>query len=168
MLARIIRDRLFLKRLWRYAVTSAVATAVSEATLLLLYGTGALGATTSAVVANLAGTFPSYFMSRYWIWPEADRRRPGRQVVAYWVISIVSLVVSSAVTGVAAANAPGGHEAHLVIVGVAYVGTYALLWVAKFVIYQRLLFRPGPGDTRAGMVWTNDRTSGNPAAETKP
>jgi len=137
----MVGDRERVRRLWRYAVTSVVATAVSEATLLLVYGAGLLDASTSAVVASLAGTFPSYAMSRYWIWPDADRRHAGGQATAYWVIAIVSLVVSSVVTGAAAAAAPSGHRVHTVIVGVAYVGTYGLLWVIKFAIYQRFLFR---------------------------
>jgi putative flippase GtrA len=140
-LGRIVRDQVLFRRLWRYAVTSVVATVVSEATLLCLFGAGLLDATSSAVAANLTGTFPSYAMSRYWIWPEADRRRPVRQVVGYWVISIVNLVASSAATGVAAANAPRGQAAHLFVVATAYLGTYAFLWVAKFVIYQKALFR---------------------------
>lgn len=137
----LFRDRVLSKHLWRYFVTSVVATVVSEATLLSFYGAGALDATMSAVVANLAGTLPSYVMSRYWIWSEADRRRPLRQVVFYWTISIVSLLASSAATGAAAANAPKGHAAHLAVVGAAYAGTYAALWIAKFVIYQKALFR---------------------------
>lgn len=141
VLGRLFQNRLLYRRLWRYALTSVVATVVSEVTLLLLYGTGVLDATASAVVANLAGTFPSYLMSRYWIWSEADRRRPVRQVISYWAISLVSLLASSGATGAAAANAPKGHAAHLVVVGTAYIGTYALLWVAKFIVYQKALFR---------------------------
>jgi putative flippase GtrA len=140
-LSRLVRDQVLFRRLWRYAVTSVVATVVSEATLLGLYGAGVLGAATSAVVANLAGTVPSYLMSRFWIWSEADRRRPVRQAVAYWVISVVSLLASSAATAAAAANAPKGQAAHLVVVATAYVGTYAFSWVAKFVVYQKVLFR---------------------------
>ncbi len=100
-----------------------------------------LDATASAVVTNLAGTFPSYAMSRYWIWSEAGRQRPARQVVSYWVISVISLLASSVATGAADANAPKGHAAHHLVVGTAYVGTYALLWVAEFVVYQKAVFR---------------------------
>ncbi len=141
MLDRLLAANPSLRRWWRYAVTSAVATAVSETTLLALYGSGLLGATTAAVAANLAGTLPSYFMSRYWIWPEGDRTHAARQVVTYWLISIVSLVVSTVATGVAAAHAPGDHAARVVVVGVAYVGTYGALWIAKFALYHFVVFR---------------------------
>lgn len=134
-------------RLGRYAVTSVVATVVSEVTLLVVYGAGLLHASPAAVVASLAGTIPSYAMSRYWIWPEADRRRPGRQAAAYWLIAVVSLGVASAATGWAASLAPAGHAAHVAVVGVAYLGTYGALWLAKFALYQTVLFRPRGDET---------------------
>jgi putative flippase GtrA len=130
------------RRWWRYAVTSVVATAASETTLLLVYGLHLMAASWAAVVASLAGSIPSYAMSRYWIWPEADRRRPGRQAVAYWVVALVSLGLSSLVTGLAAANGPAAGAARLWVVGLAYIGTYGGLWILKFVVYQTLLFHP--------------------------
>lgn len=151
------------RRYWRYLVTSVVATIVSEATLLVVYGTGALGAGMAAVVANLAGTLPSYLMSRYWIWPDADRRRAGRQIVLYWAVSIASLVVSSTVTEAAADHAPAGRAAHLLVVGLAYVGTYGLLWLGKFALYQLVLFRPPSGATTGP-----DATDELPVASSSP
>jgi len=66
-------------------------------------------------------------------------------MAAFWAVSVASLVISSAVVGFAAAHAPGGRTAHVVVVGCAYVGTYATLWLAKFVVYQRVLFRSPRG-----------------------
>jgi putative flippase GtrA len=139
--SRSLDRRPGLRRWWRYGVTSVVATVVSETTLLVLYGSGFLTASVAAIVASLAGTVPSYAMSRHWIWPEADRRRPVRQAVAYWCISIASIAVASAATGWAAAHAPSGHVAHLTLVGKAYLVVYGALWVVKFVLYQTLLFK---------------------------
>ncbi len=136
----------------RYALTSGLTTGISEATLLALYATGFLGATGAAVMANLAGTVPSYLLSRYWIWPEADRSGAARQMGLYWATSAISLVVSTAGTSMAGAHAPAGHIAHVIVVGSAYIGTVAVLWVAKFIVYQRFIFRSrvAPGRSAAG------------------
>jgi putative flippase GtrA len=141
--SRTLEQHPGLRRWWRYGVTSVVSTLVSEATLLLVYGSGLLTASVAAVVASLVGTVPAYAMSRYWIWPEADRRRPLRQAVAYWAIAIASLAVASAATGWAAAHAPVGHIAHLVVVGTADLVVYGVLWVVKFLLYQTFLFKTG-------------------------
>jgi len=141
--SRALEQHPGLRRWWRYGVTLVLATLVSETTLLLVYGSGLLSASVAAVVASLAGTVPSYAMSRYWIWPEADRRRPLRQAVAYCAIAIASLAVASASTGWAAAHAPVGHIAYLVVVGTAYLVVYAVLWLVKFLLYPTFLFKTG-------------------------
>ncbi|MGA7087380.1 MAG: GtrA family protein [Candidatus Dormiibacterota bacterium] len=138
------------QKLFRYALTSGVATGISEVTLLALYASGFLGATGSAVVANLAGTVPSYLLSRYWIWPEADRGGAARQMGLYWSTSVISLVVTTAGTSLAGAHAPAGHTAHVIVVGSAYIGTVAILWVAKFLVYQRYIFSSAPVAETAG------------------
>ncbi len=127
-------------RLVRYALTSGVALGVSEATLLVLYGTGAAGATVAALVANVVATVPSYLLSRYWIWARAERTRVGRQVVLYWVTSAVSIALLSLATGLVARLAPAGHPYHLLVVAVAFPLLNAFFWVAKFVVYQRVIF----------------------------
>ena len=131
----------------RYLLTSGLSTVISEAALVTLYAAGVTGATMAAVLATLVGTVPSYLISRYWIWPEADRRGLGRQMTLYWLTTAASLVVSSLATGAAAAHAPAGKELHVLVASIAYVGTYLTLWVVKYMVYQRVVFvgpRPHP------------------------
>ena len=88
------------RRIFRYAATSLIALAVSEVCLVALDAETAMGATLAALLANFAGTAPSYLLSRYWIWSEADRRRPARQVVLYWTTSLVSMGISRIMYGI--------------------------------------------------------------------
>jgi putative flippase GtrA len=125
----------------RYATTSVVAFGVSEVTLLVLYGRGVASATVCAVIANLAGTVPSYFMSRYWIWRNADRRRAGRQVVLYWTTSVVFIALTSLATGAIARLSPVGHPMHLEVVAIGFPAVTILFWVAKLFVYQKIIFR---------------------------
>jgi len=127
-------------KLARYAGTSVAAFGVSEAVLLVLYGSGILNATTDAFLANLAGTVPSYLLSRYWIWREASRRRVGRQVVLYWFTSLLCMVITSLTIGGMAQAAPDGRAPHLVVVGLGFFVISFLLWVAKFLVYERVIF----------------------------
>ena len=77
-----------------------IAFAVSEITLLFLYGFHVMGATLAAVVANLVATVPSYLMSRYWIWSASPRARVGRQVVMYWTTSLLCITGTKVVGAV--------------------------------------------------------------------
>lgn len=127
-------------RLARYGATSVIAFAVSEITLLFLYGFHVMGATLAAVVANLVATVPSYLMSRYWIWSASPRARVGRQVVMYWTTSLLCITGTSLATGAIAGLAPSGHRFHLVVAGVGFLLVNVVFWFAKFVIYQRVIF----------------------------
>ena len=138
------RRRTQIARLTRYAATSGVAFGVSETTLLILYGNDVVNATVAAVIANLAGTAPSYFMSRYWIWKDAARTRVGRQVILYWATSVVCMAVTSLATGAIASLAPAGHRFHLAVVAVGFPAVTLIFWLAKFVLYQRVIFPGAP------------------------
>jgi putative flippase GtrA len=132
--------RAAIERLVRYGATSVVAFAISEITLLALYGTKTTGATVAAVVANLVGTVPSYLMSRYWIWNDASRARAGRQVVMYWATSIICIAGTSLATGAIASLVPAGQRFHLVVAGVGFLLVNIVFWLAKFAIYQKVIF----------------------------
>lgn len=131
-----------LRRLFRYGATSVIALGISEAVLLLVSDTTSLGAASAALVANVAGTGPSYLLSRYWIWPDADRRRVGRQLVLYWVISLISMGLSSITLGVVADHVPHTRIVHLALLGAAYLAISVILWVAKYASYRAFIFTP--------------------------
>jgi putative flippase GtrA len=127
-------------RVAKYASTSVISTAISEVTLLVLYASHVAGAAEAAIAATVTGGVLSYVLSRYWIWPEADRSRAGRQLLWYWLIAFAGLVASTWVTGETASHADDKGVLRVAVVGLAYLATYATLWVVKFVLYQRFLF----------------------------
>ena len=129
------------QRLVRYAVTSLVALAVSEVCLVVVDADTGMGAMLAAFVANLAGTVPSYLMSRYWIWADADRARPGRQVMLYCLTSLVSMVISSVSTGAISDADHAHHVLKLLLLGAVYLFVSLVLWVAKYIAYQTVIFQ---------------------------
>ena len=132
-----------LAKLVRYGATSAIALVISEIALLIAAAFG-ITATLAAVIGNLAGIVPSYVMSRYWIWPDAKRDRVGRQVVQYWMTSLVSMTITSLATGGISAIAPSSGIDHLFIVGGGFLAINFVCWVGKYVVYQRFIFVEAP------------------------
>lgn len=133
------RMRRHLAKLLRYAATSGVALGISELVLIALFSTKTFNATVSALIATLAGTIPSYLLSRYWIWAEASRSRVGRQVTMYWLTSLVAMLITSACTGLITSIAPRGH--HLLFASGGFLFMNLVLWVTKYVIYQKVIFK---------------------------
>lgn len=143
---RRVRSRLSWTTIWRivrYGLTSVIALGISEVTLLIIVATHLAGATAAAAIASLVGVLPSYLISRYWIWPDADRQRTGRQVAMYWAISLVSIAITSWGTGFIAHHTPEKGAAHVAVVGIGFPLINLVLWVAKFFAYQLVVFRQG-------------------------
>ncbi len=134
------------RKLVRYTATSVVSLGVSELALIVVDAETSLGATLSVLIANLAGAIPSYLLSRYWIWPEADRRRPARQAFLYWVTSILSWAISTVATGAIADADHAHHLLKLVLLGTVFILVNLALWVAKYVAYQTVIFRAAPSE----------------------
>jgi putative flippase GtrA len=143
--ARIVEARVnrLAVRFFRYSVGSVVAIVTSEVTFVLCFGTGWLGTTGASVVAFFAGAIPNYVLNRSWAWERRGRPNLGREVVLYAVVSIVSLVSAAVVTGWVSRVAPhftASHAARTALVAAAYLATYGLLFILKFVIFQRVVF----------------------------
>jgi putative flippase GtrA len=130
-------------KLIRYGATSAIALVISEVALLIAAAFG-VTATLAAVIGNLAGIVPSYVMSRYWIWPGAERNRVGRQVIQYWMTSLVSMTITSLATGGISAIAPSSGIDHLFVVGGGFLAINFVCWVGKYIVYQRFIFVEAP------------------------
>lgn len=130
-----------LRRLFRYTATSVLALAVSEICLVTIDAETGIGVTLATVAANVAGTVPSYLLSRYWIWSEADRSRAGRQLVLYWLTSLVSMAISSLAMGAISHEDHARHILKLLILGAFYLAISIVLWIAKYVAYHTVIFR---------------------------
>ena len=130
-------------RFARYSVGSVVAVVASEVAFVACYGTGLLGTTGSSAVAFVAGAIPNYVLNRSWTWGRRGRVRVGREVVLYALVSAVSFGASALATGATSRLAPrltNSHDQRTALVACSYLATYGVLFIAKFVIYQKVIF----------------------------
>ena len=132
--------RVLLQRFTRFTAGSVVAFLTSEVTLVVLYGSGALPATAASVAAFFAGAVPNYVLNRQWVWKRRGRIGWRTELLPYAAVSLVSLAAAAAATAWASAAAPGGHTTRTAFVAVAYLATYGSLFLAKFAVYQRVVF----------------------------
>jgi putative flippase GtrA len=131
-------------RLFRYTTGSVVATLVSEGVLLFSYGVLRVPTVAATVLAFLAGAIPNWILNRRWAWARSERVSVRHEVIPYVSIVVVSLLLALAFTAAADLLARAVTEdiaLRSVIVGAAYLGTSAVMFVAKFVLFDRLVFR---------------------------
>jgi putative flippase GtrA len=119
-------------------MVSVVGVVVTQVMIVVTHAVlgwpGALSNFTSVTVAAV----PAYLLNRYWVWKKTDRNRLTTEVLPFWGMTIAGLLLSTvfvawienlttATWAVSAAN----------------LSAFGLLWVGKFFILDRLLFRRG-------------------------
>ena len=95
------------------------------------------------VLATLVATLPSYYLNRTWAWGKTGRSHLVREVIPFWVAAFASLVASTVAVGAAAHVArhfTASNDVITAVVECANFCTYGLLWVGKFVLFNKVLF----------------------------
>jgi putative flippase GtrA len=133
------------RQLVRYGSVSIIATTTSLAVLVALVATNTVTPVVANVIATFAGMVPSFELNRRWVWRARGRPSVRRQVVPFVALSLAGLALSTVTVHVAAAvTADWSRATATVAVVAANLGAFGLVWVAQFVILDRLLFRHRP------------------------
>ncbi|MER7014612.1 GtrA family protein [Saccharopolyspora sp. NPDC000359] len=133
------------KRYWRllrrFAAASVVATAISQVVFLAVYALGA-APVAATITAWLAGAVPNFTLNRH-TWGSTGRTGLRGEVLRYAVISVTTALLAALATHHAEAFAQSlTRSAQVVVVWGAFLGTYAVTFVLKFFLVDRLVF-PG-------------------------
>ena len=129
-------------KLIKYAGVSLVSTIVSQVTLILVFGVFHLMSEVPAnILANVLATVPSYVLNRRWVWGKSGKSHFWKEVAPFWILSFVGLAFSSLAVWIAGdiARSHGlSHGATALLVNLANLMSFAILWIVKFVIYNKL------------------------------
>ncbi len=126
----------------RYSLVSVVALGISQVVLFLTFAVGHLwSAATCNVVAAVVATPPSYYLNRRWAWGKTGRSHLMKEVVPFWVLAFLGLGFSTWAVDVAEHYGREISTAHIgIIVNAASAAAYGVVWLIKFMIFNRLMF----------------------------
>jgi putative flippase GtrA len=126
----------------RYAMVSVVAVPIGTVGVLVFNLLGA-AAGVAAVLGNSCAAVPSYILNRYWAWGKTDKNRLFTEILPFWGLTLLGIAFSFVV----------GHEAgqvtrhegitgaaRLAVLLAANIAGFGVLWVAKYVIFNKVLF----------------------------
>jgi putative flippase GtrA len=140
--------RTLVQRLTRCMGVSVVSTTISVVVLVVATLAFGMAAWIADVLAVCAATGPSYSLNRRWTWGRQDASDPWREVMPFWVMSFLGLLISTLLVGVTGAWAARMHLPEPLgtfsLLG-AHLSGFALLWGVQFVVLDRVLFRRPPG-----------------------
>jgi len=126
----------------RYALVSVVAVPVGTVAVAV-FDVVQRSAGVGAVLGNSVGAVPSYVLNRYWVWSKNDKNRLFAEILPFWAITLVGIAFSFLV-----AHETGQFTRHHGITGLARVvllltanlAGFGVLWVAKYILFNRVLF----------------------------
>ena len=131
-------------RFGKFAIASVLSTLVSQVTLMGVYGLGGRTALVASVCAFAAGAVPNFLINRRWAWGRKGRQGMARELLPYLIVVIAGGVASTGLITLADSLlepvlASRGWRT-LALDGV-YVASYGLLFIVKFALLDRLVFR---------------------------
>jgi putative flippase GtrA len=123
---------------------SVITTVISFTTLAAATLGFGLSAWVANVVATAVATVPSYHLNRRWTWGRRDASDLWREVMPFWVLSFTGLVLSTIAVALADAWTAGVHLTspviHTMLLFIAQLSGFGLLWIAQFIVLDRVLF----------------------------
>jgi di/tricarboxylate transporter len=118
-------------RITRYTIGSIIAAATSAVVFAVLY------------VLGVAGAVPNWTLNRRWAWQVKGRIAFGREIVAYVVVSALTLLASSEATAWTSHQVmklPAHYGIRAALVTASYLAVFAILFAVRFVIYELWIF----------------------------
>jgi putative flippase GtrA len=129
-------------KLIKYAGVSVISTVVSQVTLLLTFGIfHVMSEVPANIVANVVATVPSYALNRRWVWGKSGKSHFWKEVAPFWILSFIGLAFSSLAVWIAGDFARAHNLSHgetALLVNLANLMSFGILWIVKFVIYNKL------------------------------
>lgn len=128
-----------LSKLLRYAAVSVVTVPVGQLLLLFFLETVDMRPFLANLVAVTIATIPNYLLNRYWVWNKRGTSSVRTEVIPFWAIAFLGLVLSTVLVAIAS------QFTDLTIVFLAVnLCAYGVLWVFKFFVLEKYLFGKTP------------------------
>lgn len=121
----------------RYSLASAVAVTAGQIALWTLV----LGLGWDGVPANLGsaavGAVPNYLINRYWTWQQSGRNRFWSEIVPFWTMAFMGVLLST----LAVAYADQQWDGNALAISLANLFGFGLLWVGRFLILDKVMWK---------------------------
>jgi putative flippase GtrA len=123
-------------KLTRYSAASVAGVSVGVPVLAVCYGVFGWNELVANLVSVTLGAIPNYLINRYWTWHQTGRNRLWGEVVPFWVMSVLGMILS--LIAVDYADRRWGTTFAVVL---AQLSGFAVVWLAKFLVLDRLMWR---------------------------
>jgi putative flippase GtrA len=126
----------------RYSLVSVISAVTSLVILIIVYGVLRLWSEVySTLFSNILAGIPSYILNRRWVWKKSGRSHVWREILPFWVMSLIGIVFALFVAGWAHDIGQAHHLRHFdrtLLVVAANVAAFGVLWLLKLALFNRI------------------------------
>lgn len=102
------------------------------------------------VAASIASaailTVPNFFANKYWVWKETSRDNMRTQMIVFWVAAMLGVTLATLLTFFVDAMIDTHGWFEKVAVFFAQLTGFGLVWLGRYVILDRWIFKVVTGD----------------------
>jgi putative flippase GtrA len=119
-----------------YSLVSVIAVIVGQSVLIVCAAVLHWDPVPSNVTSVAIGSIPSYVLNRYWVWGKRGKNHLWKEVVPFWGMAFLGLLLSTVTVAIAT-----DWKDETWVLSLANLAAFGVIWVGKFFVLHRLLFR---------------------------
>lgn len=119
----------------KYLAVTVVNVVVGQSLLVFCNKALGFGYIPSNVVAVTVSAVPAFMLYRRWVWGLSGRAGLRREVIPFWGLALVGLVMSTGAVAVA-----DKFSDRTLVLNLTNLAAFGVLWVLKFFLLDKLLF----------------------------
>ena len=123
-------------KLAKYSTASFAGLVVGQTVLFLFYESLGWAAIPANLMSVTFGAIPNYLINRRWTWHQTGKNRLWGEVIPFWVMSALGMIVSLFTV----AYAEDRWDTALAV-GLAQVFGFGVLWIAKFLVLDKVMWK---------------------------
>ncbi len=119
----------------KYSMVSVIGVTITQTLLVLLVGIFDRDPTSSNVVAVMVCAVPVFLLNKRWVWSHDGKVSFRREIMPFWVFTAAGLALSTGLVALAQSVSDS-----TLLVMLASVAGFGILWVAKFLFLDQVMF----------------------------
>lgn len=131
-------------RFMRYSGVSVFNVLIGQALLLAFHAGLGITAWVANVTAVLLGSVPAFYLNKRYVWRRSGPVRLRAELAPFWGMNGVGLLLSTMAVRVAS-----GASSSVIVISLASLAAWGSVWVVKYTLLDRLLFRAEPATALA-------------------
>jgi putative flippase GtrA len=123
------------KKVGRFLLVSVFNVGFGQSLLVLSHSWLGWSFAVSNLVAVSVSAGPAYVLARYWVWRKRSKNHLVKEVLPFWGLAFLGLLVSTIAAGVA-----NRYSNAQIVLNLVNLGSFGIIWVFKFFILDRFMF----------------------------